>query len=299
MLRVLSAVAVGAVISSSVLASGPPGEAVQLARSRRGLPIIVLHAGPHTLRLGLDTGTSRTLVSAEAATRLGLTPSQRLAIGSAGGGSRAGYCGAAPVLRVHGSPLNPDCLGWLPDEAQLAGAEDLDGLFGADLLSQVDLWIDPAKTPVRARIAPPGTLQAWIDGERLSAESIARRPAIVGRLAGLRWNGPTIRLVVDSGANGLVLFGEAARRTAEASALERLHGTLQSVTSHQKVAIAQLTAFHAGESQFNVAAAALLPQVVDRMEDGLIPVDAFGPVLFDLSNGLLVANARFRSAPKK
>ena len=299
MVRVLSAVVVLVVTSSSLVASGPPGEALQLARSRRGLPVVVLHAGLQTLRLGLDTGTSRTLLSAEAAMRLRLTPRQRLSIGSAGGGSRDGYCGAAPMLHLHAIRLVPDCLGWLPDEIQLAGAEDLDGLLGADLLSQVDLWIDPTKTPVRARIGPPGALQSWIDGDRLAVQSIGRRPAIAGHLGGLRWNSSTIRLIVDSGANGLVLFGEAARRTAEASTLERMHGTLESVISRQKVAIVPVTAFHSDGSQFSVPWAGLLPHVRDRIEDGVISLDAFGPVLFDLSNGRIVANARFRSSPRK
>lgn len=298
-MRILGAVVVLVVISSTLVASGPPGESLQLARSRRGLPVVVLQAGLLTLRLGLDTGTSRTLVSAETATRLRLQPKQRLSIGSAGGGSRDGYCGAPPVLHLHGIPLVPDCLGWLPDEVQLGGAEDLDGLLGADLLSQVDLWIDPTRTPVRARLAPPGMLQPWIDGERLSVESIGRRPAIVGHLAGPRWNSSTIRLIVDSGANGLVLFGEAARRTAEASALERMHGTLESVHSRQRVAIVPVTAFDSGGSQFSVPWAGLLPQVVDRIEDGVISLDAFGPVLFDLSNSTIVANARLRSSPRK
>jgi hypothetical protein len=296
---ILKALVVLVVTSSSLVASGPPGEALQLARSRRGLPVVVIQAGLQTLRLGLDTGTSRTLVSAEAATRLGLTPSQRLSIGSAGGGSRDGYCGAAPVLHLHGIPLVPDCLGWLPDEVQLAGAEDLDGLLGADLLSQVDLWIDPGKTPVLARIAPPGKLQSWIDGKRLSVEPTGRRPAIAGHLAGLRWNSSSIRLVIDSGANGLVLFGEVARRTADASALERMDGTLESVISRQKVAIVPVTAFHSGGSRFSVPWAGLLPHVEDRTEDGVISLDAFGPVLFDLSNRVIFANARLRSSPRK
>ena len=294
MVRVLTAVVVLVVMSWSLLASGPPGDLLQLARSRRGLPVVVVHAGPLILRLGLDTGTSRTLVSSEAATRLGLRPVQRLSIGSAGGGSRNGYCGAAPVLHLFGIPLVPDCLGWLPDEAQLAGAEDLDGLLGADLLAQVDLWIDAARTPVRARIAPPGVLRSWIDGTRLSVESMGRRPAIAGHVAGLRWNSSSIRLIVDSGANGLVLFGEVARRAAEASAVERMHGFLESVSSRQDVAIVPLTAFHSGGSQFTVPRAGLLPQVVDRTEDGVISLDTFGPVLLDLSNSLIVANARFR-----
>ena len=298
-MRIFGAVVGLVVVSSSLVAGGPPGEALQLARSRRGLPVVVLHAGLQTLRLGLDTGTSRTLVSAEAATRLRLKPNQRLSIGSAGGGSRDGYCGAAPVLHLHGIPFVPDCLGWLPDEVRLGGAEDLDGLLGADLLSQVDLWIDPTRTPVLARIAPPGMLQSWIDGDRLSVQSIGRRPAIAGHLASLRWNSSTIRLIIDSGANGLVLFGEVARRTAEASALERMHGTLESVISRQKVAIVPVSAFHAGESQFSVPWAGLLPHVGDRIEDGVISLDAFGPVPFDLSNNMIIANARFRSSPRK
>ena len=296
---VVGAVVVAVVISASLVAGGAPGEALRLARSRRGLPVFVLHAGLQTLRLGLDTGTSRTLVSAEAAARLGLTPDRRISIRSAGGGSPDGYCGPAPVLHLIGIRLVPDCLGWVPDETQLAGAEDLDGLLGADLLSQIDLWIDPATTPVRARVAPPGVLQSWIDGDRLPVESIGRRPAIAGHLAGLRWNSATIRLVVDSGANGLVLFGEAARRMAEASRLERMHGTLESVTSRQPINLVPITAFHSGGSQFSVPWAGLLPDVAERIEDGVISLDGFGPVLFELANNRIVTNARLRSSPRK
>jgi hypothetical protein len=252
-----------------------------------------------TLRLGLDTGTSRTLVSAVAAIRLGLSPREPLSISSAAGPPRPGLCGTGPALHLAGLALVPDCLGWLPDERVVAGAEDLDGILGADLLAQFDLWIDIRSAPVRARFAPPGSLEPWTAGERLPLVSIGRRPAIAARLAGLRRDGSAVRLVIDSGADSLILFGAAALQTLAASRHERLEGQLASATARRDVATVPMSGFRSAGSLFQVPWAGLLPQVQDRAEDGLLPLNALGPVLLDLSNGVIVANARLRSAPWK
>jgi hypothetical protein len=292
------AIAILLVSSTSIGASSPPGEEIRLSRSRRGLPVVTVTAGAATLRMGIDTGTSRTLVSAEAAGRLGLRAVQRLSIDCAAGERRVGFCGAAPTLTLAGLALVPDCLGWLPGEAQLRGAEDLDGILGADLLAQVDLWIDLRSVPVSARFAPPASLSPWVDGERLPLESIGGRAAIAARLAGLRREGSTTRLILDSGSDSLVLFGQAAQRTAGTFPHERFESRVETAAANRAVVIVPLSGVRIGGSLFALPWAALLPEVTNRSEDGLLPLDALGPVLLDLSTGIVVANARLRSAPR-
>jgi hypothetical protein len=257
---------------------------------------VVVAAG-HTLRLGLDTGTSRTLVSAAAAGRLGLTSGERLAVGCvASVQPRGGFCAKVPALHIGQLTLAPDCIGWLPDEARLAGAEDLDGLLGADLLAQVDLWIDAAKNPVRVRVAPAGSLGAWVEGTRLPIEMIKRRPAITVALAGLRREGPSVRLVVDSGGDGLILFGRAAQLANALFPHERIAGRVETATAARGLDVIPVQGVRTGGSLFSLPYAGLLPQVEDRVEDGLLPLTALGPVLLDLSNRIIVAKARIRSA---
>src|SRR5690606_590551 len=125
------------VASTCLLAQAPPGSTMLLGRSSRGLAVVVVQAAGHSLRLGLDTGTSRTLVSRSVAERLGLQPISRFVLADAAGASRVGVCGRAPGLAVGGTPLHLECLGWVPEEPDVAGAEGLDGLLGADALAQV------------------------------------------------------------------------------------------------------------------------------------------------------------------
>jgi hypothetical protein len=129
--------------------------------------------------------------------------------------------------------------------------------------------------------------------------SIGRRPAIAARLAGHRRDGSAVRLVIDSAADSLILFGEAALRTAAASRHERMEGQLEAATARRDVATVPMSGFRSGGSLFQVAWAGLLPRVQDRAEDGLLPLSALGPVLLDLSNGVIVANARLRGSPRR
>ena len=203
-------------------ATGLPGEAMQLPRSRSGLPIVAVKVGTKTLRLVIDTGTSRTLVSGMAAARLGLVPARRLSFGCVAGAQPTGaLCAApAPEIRLGSLSIPLDCLGWMPDEPQLAGAEDVDGVLGADALAYVDLWIDLRGARVNARFAPPGSLGPWTDGRRLTLEVVGQRLAVDAELTGIGSN-RTARLVLDSGSDGLLLFGPLAHAARSRWAIGR------------------------------------------------------------------------------
>lgn len=282
--------------STSPLAT-PAGE-LQLSRSKSGLPIVTLQVGDQRLRVGIDTGTSRTIVSAEAADRLRLSATRRLSFGCAGGmAPRAAFCAKAPEVWLGDLRIALDCLSWIPQERQLAGAEDLDGILGADALSHFDLWIDLRGSRVAARFAPPGTLAAVTEGRRLQLEKADRQLLITAQLAGFGVPGDSIRLVLDSGADGLVLFGKVARKMSTTMRHVSAAGRVLTATGSRQVPIVPLTGIRIGRSRFEVRYAGLLPAVTNRVEDGLLPLTALGPVLLDLSNGVVVAGARLRPAP--
>jgi hypothetical protein len=286
-----------ALVSALPLAAqSPPGAELALERSDGALPAVAVELGGETYRFGLDTGASRTLVGEEVAERLGLAARGRFALAAAGGVTKEGRCAPPPAAALAGFALPIDCLGWVPGERRLAGAGPLDGLLGADALAGVDLWIDLARG--RARVAPPGSLFDWVDGEVRPLAPIGRRPAILVELEVARAGPAIARLVLDSGAEGAVLFGELARLAARTSGLRRTPGRLVGATGERPVELVPLAL---SGRPFRGAAggwAALLPEVTDRVEDGLLPLAALGPALLDPVNGRVVAGAVLRRAPR-
>lgn len=282
-------------IPAHLSALEPPGTALRLERSRGGLPVVVAAVGGETLRFALDTGTSRSMIAASVAERLRLAPRAKYQLVTAAGAPRTALCAGPVEARIGGATLALDCLGWVPEERLLAGAEDVDGLLGADALASVDLWIDASRG--RARIAPQGTLGDWVEGERLAVERVERRPAIRVTLRSLGRRGEPVQLVIDSGADRILLFGELARRTGSALRAEARPGTLATATATARVATVPLGDLGAGRMRLDAGWAGLLPGVVDRVEHGLLPLARLGPVLLDLGGGLLVARAKLRTAP--
>lgn len=282
-------------ISAPLPALEPPGQALRLERSRGGLAVVAAELGGETLRLALDTGTSRSMIAGGVAARLGLAARARFAVVTAAGPERTALCAGPLALRVAGVALTVDCLGWIPAEPLLAGAEDVDGLLGADALSGVDLWIDLGRG--RARVAPAGTLAAWFDGEPLPLEAVERRPALAVSLPELAPGGARARFVLDSGADRALLFGDLARQAARALPAQGRAGRLATAAGSVGFSAVPLGALRAGRARFEPGSAGLLPAVVDRAEDGLLPLAALGPVLLDPAGGRLVLGARPRAAP--
>lgn len=272
----------------------PPGTAVDFERSRGGLPVVVVRAGSETLRLALDTGTSRTLVSPAVAARLGLVPREAFPVAWVGGAPRAGLCAAAPQLRIGAIPLAVDGVGWVPSLRRITADADVDGLLGADVLATIGLFVDARCG--RARFAPAGELGRWVDGTRVPLERVGCRPAVRVELPSL---GPAAaaRLVLDSGANRIVLLGSLARRAEAALAALPRPGRMVSAGARRTVRFVQVGEVRAGEARLDGGSAGLLPALSGSQEDGLLPLHLLGPVLLDASAGVLVAGARLRDEP--
>jgi predicted aspartyl protease len=291
----LASITTFVVASSRLAALDLPGQALDLQRSRGGLPIVIVQAGAETLRFAIDTGTSRSMVSADIAARLRLLPREAFRLASAGGKSHTALCATPPELRLGGVRLAIACLGWVPRERRLAGAEDVDGLLGADALAGVDLWLDDRRD--RARLAPAGSLTPWVTGVLIPLEPVGQRPVIRLELPALG-RGTMARVVVDSGATGVLLFGALARRANAMLRGSRQQGLMASPTASGEIRFVALGSVRGGDRSFEAGWTGLLPETIDRLEDGLLPLRLLGPVLIDAAHGVLVAGARLRSAPQ-
>ena len=284
MRHVLALVAALLTASGAPRASQIPGERFQLARSASGLAVVPATIGDVPVRLGIDTGTSRTLVNAQVAARLRLAPTERLSVAGAATGDSAALCGPAPDIRIGAMAFGLDCLGWVPGETRLAGAEDVDGLLGADALAHFDLWIDVTQTPPEARFAPPGSLGAWMSGRPIALEILSRRAVVSAELVPIDSHAVSARLVLDSGANALVLVGAAANDFARAMRPAQRPGLVHTTTSRRPVPLAVIRGLWVGGARLDVRTAALMTEIANRAEDGLLPLAALGPVLIDMTN---------------
>jgi hypothetical protein len=271
----------------------PPGVEAELLRSGTRLPVVEATIGGETLRLGLDTGTSRTVLSAAAAARLHLVPREAFAVAWVGGAVRTGLCADGPELRVGGFALAVPCLGWVPGENRVADTAGIDGLLGTDALASVDVLLDAPRG--RVRLAPAGSLAPWVEGTVLPLEPVGRRVGVRVALPAL--GGATALLVLDSGAGGVVLFGNVARRAATTAAVRRSTGRLSSGSAGRSVRLVSLGPVRLASLGIDAGTAGVLAAPGPTGEDGLLPLRLLGPVLLDMSAGVLVAHARLRSVP--
>ncbi|MEW6338964.1 MAG: aspartyl protease family protein [Acidobacteriota bacterium] len=285
-------VALGAVSHAPCLE--PPGSVIPLLRVHGGMPVVAVRVRDTILRLALDTGTSRTLVSARAAARLGVTPTEAFVLASVAGAPRTGLCGPVGDLRVGRVSLTIPCIGWVPSWSEWGDGSAIDGLLGADALSATAALIDTRHGIVR--LAPARSLAPWVEGVRLPLERIGRRLAVRVEVPAV---GPRVdaRMVLDSGADGVVLFGDVGRRAAATAAVRRATGRLSSGNAGRSVRLLSLGTVRVGHLDLDAGTAGVIPEPGPNGEDGLLPLHLLGPVLLDMSAGVLVAQARLRSAP--
>lgn len=207
-------------------------------------------------------------------------------------------CASAPELRVGTIRLTVDCLVWVPSLPEVTLDGDVDGVLGADALASVGLWIDARSG--RARFAPAGELARWVGGTRVPVERIGRRLAVRVELPALGREAAA-RLVLDSGTTSIVLLGDLARRAKVALATRSSAGRMVSAGARRLVRFVPLGEVRVGETHLDGGSAALLPTLAgspeDGLEDGLLPLRLLGPVLLDVSSGVLVAGARLRDEP--
>jgi predicted aspartyl protease len=256
-------------------ASSPHGEVV--------IPVFIGGKGPYQFLL--DTGSSHTVISQKLATILGAVPVAKAPIATSVGSILALVvrlsdvaAGSAHVESLLATSLPPDAAGMLDDR--------LSGLLGQDFLSQFDYTLDYRAS--RLSWHDQGQVE---NGVRLVLEPSNGRFLV--QLPQDERCGCTVRLVPDSGANGVVLFAgrQTDRLRVDASVTPMRVSTLTGDGTARTVIVRALLVGRATLTDVP-AARVVLPEGTTEDGDGLLPLSLFARVSFHHHEGYMIVQLR-------
>jgi predicted aspartyl protease len=247
------------------------------------VPVFIGRDGPY--RFLLDTGSSHTAISQTLATALGAVPVAKASIATSVQ-SIPTLVVRLPDVAVGSTHVNSLLATALPPDAASWLANGISGVLGQDFLSQFDYTLDYRTSRL-----------SWSDeGDIEKGVRLALEPSRGRFLVHLPQNercGCPLRLVPDSGANGVVLFaGSRADRLPVDSAVGSIHvGTLAGNGTARGVIIKQLLV--APATLWDLPAArVVLPAGTVEDADGLLPLSLFARVTFRHREGYMAVQAR-------
>jgi len=206
-------------LGAMLLALGALGLLVSTAplEIRSGYPILkdVFINGKGPYRMLLDTGAQSTSVRPGVAELCDLRPIFAVELQDALG-SRVVRGARAKRVSSAGLELEDvEVLITSPPELRLLGP--LDGVLGQSFLAHTNYWIDYGSKAIHWD--RDGELEARLEGEMREFTLVDSRPALRARIGGGAERDR--RLVLDSGASHLILFGEASGAGGPATASVR------------------------------------------------------------------------------
>jgi predicted aspartyl protease len=246
---------------------------VRFALSQHGevvVPVFIGGEGPY--RFLLDTGSSHTVISQTLATTLGAAPVAKAPFASSVG-SILTLVVRLPVVVVGSARVESLLATSLPPDAARM-LDGLSGVLGQDFLSQFDYTLDYRASRLSWR--DEGQVEK---GVRLVLEPSNGR-FLVHLPQDERCQCP-VRLVPDSGANGVVLFaGRQADRLRVAAAVTTMRvSTLSGDGTAGSVIVRSLLVGPATLRDVP-AARVVLPEGTIEEGDGLLPLSLFARVSF-------------------
>jgi predicted aspartyl protease len=268
---------------------------LDLERTRSGGMAVTVELGNQRVRAALDTGATITMISPRLAGRLELTPHARSSVVDAAGRERPLLIAGPVALRWGNVATRLALVAWSPDRGEVPGADGLEAVLGADALAGVDVLIDALRG--RMWVAASGTLAAWVEGEEVALRSIGTRVAVEIELVDRGREPMRLPLIIDSGASAPVMFGSAATAMLNAGGFSST-STLATAGGFSKVRTVTLGRARIGSRSVRLGQAALLPEVTDREEAGLVPLTALGPTLIEVASSRALLGARLRPAPR-
>jgi hypothetical protein len=273
-----------------------PGSAPRLAdvpftSTRPGEVIVAATVGDRRgVRLLVDTGSTHTAVTAALADALDVRPVAKTEMTSVGQTVTCPVV-ALPRLAIGDAPAaSADDLTAtvLPREGEAALGRGVDGILGQDFLARFSYTIDYR----RARIAWHGPEDQPTDGVRLML--VPDRGRFLVELP-QRDDRPSEahRFVPDSGADGLVLFGDA-RATALVTEWRAGPALLASAAGLRGVRTALVDGLRVGGIILDrqLAAVVRYPPPTAGAADGLLPLHLFARATFNARSRVLVLQPR-------
>jgi predicted aspartyl protease len=247
---------------------------------RIAITVRINGAGPYRLRL--DTGASRTVVSTALADELGLPAAgQSRTITHTGESHR-------PLVRAYDLALGPTADVRVQELLVLAlPAEAIDrtgrvvGVLGQDVLAR---WVYTIDYRARQLLVAPETAPCGSGAVRLPLVRSAGgmvTPIVLGGASGL------LRLVPDTGADRLVLFGQMSHALPALSLIETVR--VRSITGEGSARLVRLGPLEVAGIAVGELEALLLDARPSSgaMGDGLLPLHLFGRVTFDVARSSL------------
>jgi predicted aspartyl protease len=214
----------------------------------------------------IDTGATTTMLDAQFATALALAPTGRIRVVTSGAAFSAAS-GRVTDVRIGRASLGHLPVSWTPLDRLRSEDGRITGVIGQDVLSRNTMTIDYARRQLRLDTGPCAAGDSTVHVERADG-----RPMVAARVQGV--GGPRdVRLVIDSGANALVLFDRAGARRMSRPGGIRL-ATHAGDTPGAVIPRATLTV--AGLSIHGPAV--VVPPGEPRHEDGLLPAAWFSRV---------------------
>jgi predicted aspartyl protease len=231
----------------------------------------------------LDTGADTTILDPSLAAQLSLAPlghTQQTTLA----GAQNLVVASLPALAV-----GPARVQNLPVMIQdLAGLRKMDpqiqGITGQDFLSHFNYLLDYRRHSIRIELDTE--IEDAVDGDRVPFEGGGHRMIVAAPAQSV--GRANLRLMLDSGANSVVLTGAASRQIA----LPVRGGALETTTSGQaRTQVGRVRAFSVGSQQLHDVQVAVAPFAADeRIGDGLLPAALFQALYVNNRESFVVLN---------
>lgn len=265
------------------------GGAERLLAAPGGLAVVEARIGTLDVEMLVDTGSTGTVIDPLLARALALPPVDRVLL-TTPTGTRALPRAILPDVEIDGRLVR----GLRAIVADLPGLAEtgrpLRGILGLDALSGFEVALDFGRRELALDTGCP--TRSPHGAARVSFEFEDHDGVVLETRA--RPGERPLRLLLDSGASGLVLYGAAAsaadRRPGEA-------GTAWKVTAAQATRTApggRVARLEVGGLRFEDVPAALLDGGSARGVDGLLPASMFSRVCLSRAAGVVVLEAPTR-----
>ena len=245
------------------------------------VPVTIAGTGPY--RFVLDTGSSRTVIATALSKRLRLPVVAKTLLVTPAGRDVAHIVRLQDVA-VLGRPTVDVSAAVMPADRYAAG-QRVDGLIGQDLLATLIYTIDYDQREVVWH-EPDDTLP----GERLPLTN--RHNRLLVTLAQRDGDPRPLSLVPDSGSDALVLFAHAQDKL-QLTPLDE--GMLTSMSGSRMVRRVQVVGrVMVGSARLQSPLAVVIDsgETAEMMGDGLLPLNLFARVTFNVAAGYLTVHAR-------
>jgi predicted aspartyl protease len=256
------------------------------------LPVTIDGQGP--FRFLLDTGSSRSAISAEIAKRLIARPVGRTRVTTPSGHT------TEPVVMLPGVVLGRTAP--MTVHAIVVGGDRLgrdmaaDGLIGQDVLAGLSYTIDYLRRRFVVHglaVEPRGTRLMLEVKDGRALVSLPQRSADTGAGCAMASEdcGP-LKLVPDSGADGFVLFERPGGPRPAVTPLDAM--AMRTLAGTRAVRRVRIDDLDIGSIRLRDQVAAVVTSGGDEssMGDGLLPLHVFARVTFNAREGYLIVEGR-------